>query len=603
MPSKPVAPIAISECKSRSNGSIFIKRNAFSEKICIFRKIFNLKIKMSTKLLKTVFIVLFCILSRISFSQTKYNLDSKSIQTGKEIFEVQCAACHNFTQNGIGPQLSQIIMKREKNWLISYLKNPQKTIAEELNFDKRVIAMPAFAHLKKNEVEDLLAFINSRQSKPDPKRAISPDGLINPIPESIKKSALTLRLKYLYTAPATSDKIPLARINTMVVLNDASKKVFLSDLRGIVYHFNEKELKPYLDFKKMVPEFIHVPGLATGLGSFAFHPDFLKNGLFYTAHSEKANSKKPDFNYADSIKITLQWVLTEWKTNNPASETFEGTRRELFRIDMVTQIHGMQEITFNPYAKPSDEDYGLLYIGIGDCGSSESGYPFICENPKNLWSSVLRINPSGNNSKNGKYGIPETNPFKTDKRFAGEVYCRGFRNPNRIYWTPDGKMIISDIGHTNVEELNIGQKGLDYGWPYHEGTFIIKPDANMKQVFDLKRNTKSYTWPSAQHDHDEGYAVSAGYVYNENEIPTLKGKYIFGDIVNGKVLFVENKDLNLGQITNIQEFTLEIDGKIDNFRNICQNNKTDLRFGQGANGEIYVYTKTDGRIYKVVGCD
>jgi glucose/arabinose dehydrogenase len=185
---------------------------------------------------------------------------------------------------------------------------------------------------------------------------------------------------------------------------------------------------------------------------------------------------------------------------------------------MVSQIHGMQEITFNPHAKPSDEDYGLLYVGIGDGGSSENGFPFICDNPKNIWSSVLRINPSGNNSQNGNYGIPETNPFKTDRQFAGEVFCRGFRNPNRIYWTPDGKMIISDIGHINVEELNIGQKGLDYGWPYREGTFIIKPEANMKQVFDLKGNTKSYTWPSAQYDHDEGNAISAGYVYSANEI-------------------------------------------------------------------------------------
>lgn len=574
----------------------------FSEKKCIFRKYSTLQIEMSKKFLKTAFVLIFFTFGHNSFSQNPYNLAAESIQRGKELFEIQCAACHNFTQNGIGPELSQTMKKRDKNWLISYLKNPQKTMATEPNFDKRTIAMPAFAHLKKAEVEHLLAFINSKQSKPDPRKALSPDGLKNPIPELIKKSKLTLKLQYLYTAPATSDKIPLARINTMVVLNDDPKKVFLSDLRGIVYHFNEKELKPYLDFKKMVPEYIHVPGLATGLGSYAFHPEFLKNGLFYTAHSEKAKSRKADFSYADSIKVTLQWVLTEWKSNNPEAETFEGTRRELFRIDMVSQIHGMQEIAFNPNSRAGDEDYGLLYIGIGDGGASENGFPFICNSFSTPWSSVLRIDPAGNNSKNGNYGIPASNPNTNNKEMAGEVYCRGFRNPNRIYWSHDGKMIISDIGHTNVEELNIGQKGLDYGWPYREGTFIIKPEANMKQVFDLKGNTKSYTWPSAQYDHDEGYAISAGYVYTANEIPALKGKYIFGDIVNGKVLFVENKDLNLGQMTNIQEFALEFDGKIDNFRNICKNNKTDLRFGQGANGEIYLYTKTDGRIYKVVGC-
>jgi len=94
---------------------------------------------MSTKFLKTVFVTILFTQFQNSFSQNKYSLDSKNIAKGKEIFEVQCAACHSFTQNGIGPELSQTLKKRDKNWLISYLKNPQKTMAAEPNFDKRVI--------------------------------------------------------------------------------------------------------------------------------------------------------------------------------------------------------------------------------------------------------------------------------------------------------------------------------------------------------------------------------------------------------------------------------------------------------------------------------
>ena len=75
--------------------------------------------------------------------------------------------------------------------------------------------------------------------------------------------------------------------------------------------------------------------------------------------------------------MTLQWVLTEWKTENPGAATFSGTSRELFRVNMVTGIHGVQEITFNPLSKPGDEDYGMLYIGVGDGGSVENGYPFL----------------------------------------------------------------------------------------------------------------------------------------------------------------------------------------------------------------------------------
>ena len=69
---------------------------------------------------------------------------------------------------------------------------------------------------------------------------------------------------------------------------------------------------------------IHQPaGLATGFGSFAFHPDFAKNGLLYTTHTEAPGSAPADFVYADSIKVTLQWVLTEWKVNDPNAAVFQ----------------------------------------------------------------------------------------------------------------------------------------------------------------------------------------------------------------------------------------------------------------------------------------
>ena len=72
----------------------------------------------------------------------------------------------------------------------------------------------------------------------------------------------------------------------------------------------------------------------------------------------------------------MQWVLTEWKTENPGAATFSGTSRELFRVNMVSDIHGVQEITFNPLSKPGDEDYGMLYIGVGDGGSVEDRISF-----------------------------------------------------------------------------------------------------------------------------------------------------------------------------------------------------------------------------------
>lgn len=74
----------------------------------------------------------------------------------------------------------------------------------------------------------------------------------------------------------------------------------------------------------------------------------------------------------------MQWVLTEWKTENPGAATFSGTSREMFRLNMVTGMHGVQEITFNPLSnKTGDEDYGMLYVGVGDVDCVQNGYAFL----------------------------------------------------------------------------------------------------------------------------------------------------------------------------------------------------------------------------------
>ena len=138
-----------------------------------------------------------------------------------------------------------------------------------------------------------------------------------------------------------------------------------------------------------------------------FTPDFAKNGLLYTTHTEAPGSGKADFSYADSIKVTLQWVLTEWKTEIQMPLHFQEQAGN-FQGEYATIDHGIQEITFNPLAKPGDEDYGLLYIGVGDGGCVEKGYPFLAIAWKKYWGTILRIDPMGNNSANGQYGIPLT---------------------------------------------------------------------------------------------------------------------------------------------------------------------------------------------------
>lgn len=542
---------------------------------------------------------------------TGYSTDKAVIAKGQELFQANCTACHNFRQKGIGPNLAGITGEMSGPWLTAFIRNAPEVIKGGDIRGQRLFKeynqyMPAFPDLADQDVTALLAYLH-QQAKPKAETADAKPSVPDPIPDRIQKSGLHLTLTEITTAPATAKQAPLARITKMAVLpgsNGLPDRQFVVDLRGKLYEMKGAELQVFMDMKKERPQMIDAPGLATGFGSFAFHPDFYRNGLLYTSHTEKAGTKPADFAYADSIKVALQWVVTEWKMTDPASPVFAGTGRELFRINMVSVIHGMQELTFNPLAKRGTPDYGLLYIGIGDGGCTENGFAFICRDKSRVWSSVLRIDPSGTNSKNGQYGIPPTNPYMGDgsPATADEVYCRGFRNPNRISWAPDGKMLISDIGHANIEELNLGIAGADYGWPEREGMYVMNYRGKMDKVYALPASDKGYIYPVAQYDHDEGNAFSGGFVYAGKSIPLLTGKYVFGDIVNGRVYYVENRELAIGRQAVVRELDVELNGKLTSFRELTNAKKTDFRIGVGLNQELYFFTKTDGKIYRVTGC-
>lgn len=495
-------------------------------------------------------------------------------QKGQVVFEQNCSSCHNIQTTGIGPALGGVAAKFTEDSIRSLIKSPRAQ-------------MPSFAHLKD---EDITAIIEYLKTKPAPARKeFKPDGteIKDPIPAKIEMSDLVIDLQEFVTIPSSSNEGQKTRICKLDYRPD-TKEIFVLDLRGQLYRLTAKGPELYLDMHKEMPKFIDQPGLATGFGSFAFHPDFAKNGLLYTTHTEGPGSAVADFAYADSIKVTLQWVLSEWK---------DGKSRELFRADMVQQIHGAQEITFNPLAKPGDEDYGLLYIGIGDGGAVEIGYPFIAHSKNNIWGSILRIDPMGRDSKNKQYGIPASNPFHN------EIFAYGFRNPHRISWSRKGQILASNIGHANIEALNIIEKGRDYGWPEREGTFVMRYDRDMKFVYPLPADDSiyNYTYPVAQYDHDEGNAICGGLEYWGTKLNDLKGKYLFGDIVKGRLFYVEMNDLSIGKQATIKELRLTLNGKTTTLVETTGSERVDVRFGRDDRGEMYILTKPDGKIYMIVG--
>jgi len=533
--------------------------------------------------------------------------DSVTIAQGSHSFESKCSSCHNFYLDGIGPQLAGVTEDNSLEWIRSFIKDPKAKIdsgdstAKKL-FKRYKTLMPSFANVPDSEMNSIIAFLHTKKKQHRNYVKEDTNDIKNPIVDTIQMSNLVVGVDSFTQIPASADQAPFTRI-TKLAPQPGTGKLFVVDIRGKLYALDNGQPKVYLDLAAERPKLVTQPGIATGFGSFAFHPEFTKNGILYTTHAEYPGFRKSDFHYADTIPVMLQWVLTEWK-GDPKSFPFKGTSREIFRIDMPTSIHGIQEIAFNPLAKPGSDDYGLLYIGIGDGGSKEVGSPLVSPEPHSVWGSILRIDPSGNNSKNGKYGIPTSNPFakKDSSVFAQEVYAWGFRNPHRISWTSSGKLLAINIGEHAIEALNMIEPGHFYGWPIREGTFSETFFNDIGKVYPLPSNDSIYhvTYPVAQFDHDEGTAISGGFEYHGKAVPQLVGKYVFADLGTGKLFYVETKDLKLGKQATIKKWNISRNGQLTSVAQLCKNPRVDMRFGMDSKGELYILTKYDGKIYRLV---
>lgn len=536
-------------------------------------------------------------------------IDSATLAKGAVMFNQNCGGCHNFRQDGIGPNLAGLTDSVKRDWIEQFIRNPKKMLesndARALALSKKYkVVMPSFGYLEKEEINHLIAFLSTHKKTDQ----IPPDSdsnqVYNPVPEAIQSSNLQVGLELLTQIPASAkeDEIPSTRI-IKLDFDKHSQKLFVLDHRGKLYKLAGHSAVVYMDIPELRPKFIPKPRVATGAGSFAFHPDFIKNGLLYTTHTESAGSGIADFSFPDSIKVALQWVVTEWKTPHPTADTFLGTGRELFRVDMVTGMHGIQEIAFNPYAKAGDKDYGLLYICIGDGAAAEEGYPFLAHSKEKVWGTVLRIDPAGRNSANGQYGIPKINPFalSQNKKVLGEIYAYGFRNPHRLSWTKTRDILVANVGQAHIESINLVKPGQDFGWPIREGNFTLNTNGDLNKLYPLPANDSTYniTYPVAYYDHDEGIAISGGFEYTGTAIPALTGKYLFGDIASGRLFYINMTDIKQGTLALIKEWNISINDSTTTLLKACGGDRVDLHFGKDAAGELYLLTKTDGKIYKL----
>ena len=429
--------------------------------------------------------------------------------------------------------------------------------------------------------------------------------LIDPIPKSIKQSGARLSLEPVasgLTAPNWGTSAP-----------GQSNRLFVTDQDGILWSIDltTGDKLVFADLSGLlVPLGVAGPGTfdERGLLGVAFHPDYQDNGLLYTYTSEPATGAA-DFRAPESAVANHESVITEWQVSNPEDPTSvvdPTTRRVLLRIEQPQFNHNAGAITFGPDRQ--------LFIALGDGGNRDDqgpghGTEGNGQTPSNILGNILRIDPQGNNAANTQYGVPADNPFFPGGAgpFGGETGCvdglcdeifaSGFRNPFRVSFDREtGDLYAADVGQGDIEEIDVVVAGGNYGWRIKEGSFCFDPNGDDPGFVtdDPSCGPPDLIDPVAEYDHDEGIAVVGGFVYRGTDIPSLDGRYVFGDFSrqflsnNGRLFFLNKKNI-------VQQNRIKT-SKISEFRLAGQDTVglSLLGFGQDANGELYVLGNTTG---------
>lgn len=611
---------------------------------------------------------------------------AQSLAAGRKAYDANCASCHGDRAQGAIRAGTPISIIQEQGG-----KQPPDLTDDQWDHGSSDGAI--FTAIKRGIPPTMMAGWDGRL--PDTEiwnvvnylRALASDKsvAIAPPPAADAAARRTLELTDYVQMPITADssgdntRAQLARVNFMRD-EPGGRRFFVNDLNGPLYILDKKTRRftTYLDFNGLAGR----PGLfarltfernlATGLINVVFDPDYARNGVFYTIHMEDPTTAAPaepkpgvvpgldlsGYRTTPAIVtpappgavIDREAVIVEWTDRHIANTTFEGTARELLRMQLPSPIHPLGEMTFNPTARRGDPDWRVMYVGVGDAGTGEQR-DMRRLNPQrldNFAGKILRIVPdlrehaaASTVSENGRYRVPDDNPFAAVEGARKEIWASGLRNPHRLIWDVDParprepRLLAFNIGLAAWETIVIVKKGANYGYPLREGPQAMTmegmapapapPDDMIPlQITDtVTQGTVRPTYPVIAYPHARsgGDAIAGGFVYRGKRIPALKGKLVFGDITTGHVWYAEMADVlgaddgNPATLATMHELEAGLRGLVEQtFRArggrgdtlpgaaaVSGRGRVDVRFAQDAAGELYVLTKSDGMIREVVG--
>ncbi len=290
-------------------------------------------------------------------------------------------------------------------------------------------------------------------------------------------------------------------------------------------------------------------GNEEGLLGMAFHPDWPRTPeifVNYTAGDPDAPTSRISRFTADGVGF------------DPDSEEI------LLTVEQPFSNHNGGNVLFGPD--------GYLYAGFGDGGSA--GDPARNGQSKDvLLGKMLRIDV---NTDDG-YLIPADNPFADGIGGRPEIYALGLRNPWRFSFdSAGGDLWLGDVGQGRYEEIDLIERGGNYGWSTMEGSHCYRPVNNCDQT--------GLILPVVDYSHNNASAsVVGGYVYHGAAIPSLAGHYLYADTITGRLWTLEP----------------DADGGLQPVVLIDSLGFSPTSFAEDLDGELYLLDYGAGKVYRI----
>jgi hypothetical protein len=438
----------------------------------------------------------------------------------------------------------------------------------------------------------------------------------DPFPAPIPATDGVIRVRFREFASIPDVGGEAARM-MLLVDEPGTRRMFVNDMRGPIYtvSYDGRTVTPYLNIND--PKWgvnVQSMGRERGFQSFALHPQFGRAGTpgagkLYTWTDSTNMTPRPDFVPGGGNR-THHTVLFEWTARNPGAAAYDGgPPREMLRLEQPFANHNAGHMSFNSNAAQGSAEFGLLYVAVADGGSG--GDPLnLAQNLGSPFGKILRIDPLGSNSANGKNGIPSGNPFVGKTGVLGEIYVYGLRNPQRFGWDArNGNLFIADIGQNIVEELSVARAGANLGWNKWEGSFgfVSREAVSLAN----RRSDPSVTYPVVEYGQLDPLlqtqsAVTGVHVYRNNAISQLANLVLFGDFPSGEIFYLQADKLPSGGQDAIRRVLLSDGGEPKTFLQVIreknarqgktQASRADLRLGAGPDGQVFLLNKHDGTI-------